>query len=186
MSNADVLDLALLVARVWLGIVIFVHGASYLARTVRNQGVAEHFDEVGVHPGKVHAWTITLAMLVSGELLVAGLMTPFAFGGLCAVMLVALVTEHRHNGFFVTRPGQGWEYVATVAVLALALGTLGPGHWSLDDAVGLNFPFDPGKALLVTAVVGIAGAAAFLALFYRPQKAKPRAKTQPQQHAKAA
>jgi putative oxidoreductase len=185
-SNADVLDFALLIARVWLGIVIFVHGASYLARTVRNDGMATHFDDVGLHPGPVHAWTVTLGMLIAGELLVAGLVTPFAYGGLCAVMLVALVTEHRHNGFFVSAPGQGWEYVTTIAVLSIALGTVGPGHWSLDDAVGLNFPFDPGKALLVTAVVGIAGAAAYLALFYRPQKAKPRAKTQPQPHAKAA
>ena len=35
----------------------------------------------------------------------------------------------------------------TIAVLSITLGTLGPGEWSLDDAVDFSFPFDPKKAL---------------------------------------
>jgi hypothetical protein len=58
----------------------------------------------------------------------------------------------------------------TVAVLSISLGTLGPGQWSLDDAADFSFPFDPKQALLITAIVGIGGAALFLLAFWRPPK----------------
>ena len=74
------------------------------------------------------------------------------------------------NGFFLTSAKEGYEYVATVAVVSITLGTLGPGKWSLDHAFDLAFPFDPKKALIVTAVVGIGGAAIFLLTFWRPPK----------------
>ena len=53
-------------------------------------------------------------------------------------------------------------------MLCIALGGLGPGTWSLDDAFKISFPFEPGKALLVTAIVAIGGTAGFLAMFWRP------------------
>jgi putative oxidoreductase len=56
-------------------------------------------------------------------------------------------------------------------VLSISLGTLGPGRWSLDHALDLSFPFEPDKALLVAAVVGIGGTAAYLATFWRPPRA---------------
>jgi putative oxidoreductase len=86
-------------------------------------------------------------------------------------MLVAFVTNHRDKGFFITsRPTEGWEYVVTLAVLSLSLGALGPGRWSLDRAFDLSFPFESDKALLVVAVVGIGGTAAYLATFWRPPR----------------
>jgi putative oxidoreductase len=85
-------------------------------------------------------------------------------------MLVAFMTNHRRNGFFLDTKKEGYEYVVTVAVVSISLATVGPGRWSLDDAFGLSFPFDPKKALLIAAVVGIGGAAAFLAVFWRPPK----------------
>ena len=85
-------------------------------------------------------------------------------------MLVALVTNHWKNGFFINNPGEGWEYVGTLAVLSIALGALGPGEWSLDDAFGFNVPVRARDGLAISAVVGIVGTAAFLAVFWRPPK----------------
>jgi putative oxidoreductase len=65
---------------------------------------------------------------------------------------------------------EGYEYVVSIAVLSITLGTLGPGEWSLDDAADFSFPFEPKKALLITAIVGIGGAALFLLAFWRPPK----------------
>ncbi|MBV8304092.1 MAG: DoxX family protein [Acidimicrobiia bacterium] len=102
-------------------------------------------------------------------MLALGLLTPAAYGAVASLMLVALVTNHRDKGFFVTaRPTEGWEYVGTLAVLSVALGTVGPGRWSLDHAIGLTFPFEPDKALLAAAVVGIGGTLVYLATFWRP------------------
>jgi len=69
-----------------------------------------------------------------------------------------------------TESNEARQAALTVAIVSIALGTVGPGQWSLDDAFGFSFPFDPDKALLITALVGIGGAAAFLGAFWRPPK----------------
>jgi putative oxidoreductase len=88
-------------------------------------------------------------------------------------MLVAFVTNHRDKGFFITaRPTEGWEYVVTLAVLGICLGTFGPGRWSIDHALNLSFPFEPDRALAVAAVVGIGGTILYLLTFWRPPSAR--------------
>ena len=164
-------DFALLLARLWLGGMIFAHGWRHLRAVRSGPGMARWFESLGVRPGSVHAWTVTLTELAAGVALVAGLLTPVAYGGLCAIVVVAAVTNHRKNGFFLSSKREGWEYVVGLAVLSIALGTLGPGTWSLDHAIGISFPFQNGTALLITAIVGLGGATAFLATFWRPVKA---------------
>ena len=48
------------------------------------------------------------------------------------------------------------------------LATFSPGEWSLDDAIGWDFPFEPATALTISALIGIVGTAIFLAIFWRP------------------
>jgi putative oxidoreductase len=83
-------------------------------------------------------------------------------------MTVALVTAHRSNGFFIFRPGQGWEYVAVLALSAVALAVLGPGEGSLDDALGITTDLDGGVGLALSAGLGLAGGAAVLVACWRP------------------
>jgi putative oxidoreductase len=164
----DSLNFVLLAARLALGVMIFLHGVNHLLRTIRGQGVAEWFESLGVRPGKVHAWSVTITELAVAEMLITGLLTPLAYAGLGALMIVAWLTAHRTNGFFIFNAGQGWEYVGVVTVLSIVLGTLSPGEWSLDHALDLEFPFNPGDSLIITAAVAILGAGAFLVLFWRP------------------
>lgn len=161
---------ALALARVWLGGMIFAHGWRHRQAVSSGPGIAQWFESLGLKPGPLHAWNVTLTELGVGVLLVLGIVTPFAYGGLAALLLVAAVTAHRKNGFFINNNPAGWEYVVTISVVAIALGALGPGNWSLDHAIGLSFPFQNGTALLITAIVGIGGTAAFLAAFWRPPK----------------
>jgi putative oxidoreductase len=58
----------------------------------------------------------------------------------------------------------------TLAVLSIVLGAVGPGRWSLDRAFDFSFPFEPDKALLIAAVVGIGGTAVYLLTFWRPPR----------------
>ncbi len=170
----DTIDLALTVARVWVGAVMFAHGWRHLQSVRSGPGMANWFESLGLRPGKLHAWNVTLTELAVGPALVVGLFTPAAYGGTAAILLVALVTNHWKNGFFSNSPGEGWEYTGTLAVLAMVLGTLGPGEWSLDDGFGIAFPFDPDKAGIVAVLLGIGGTIAFLAAFWRPKAvAKP-------------
>jgi putative oxidoreductase len=134
--------------------------------------MANWFESLGLKPGHFHALMVTGTEIVFPVLLVVGFLTPIDYGGVCALMLVAMLTNHLKNGFFLNTAKEGYEYVLSIAVLCITLGTVGPGEWSLDKAIfGLDgFPFDPKKALIITAIVGIGGTAAFLGAFWRPPK----------------
>jgi putative oxidoreductase len=168
--GSDAANFAVLLARVWVGIMIFAHGWRHVKAIQSGPGMANWFESLGLKPGPVHAWAVTLTEVAIPVALVAGFLTPLDYGGVCALMVVAFMTNHRQNGFFLSSANEGYEYVLTVAVLSITLGTLGPGKWSLDHAFDLAFPFDPKKALIVTAVVGIGGAVLFLLAFWRPPK----------------
>ena len=172
MNQQDVINLALLIARVWTGGMMFAHGWRHLQSVRSGPGIANWFSSLGLKPGTVHAWNVTASELVVGAVLVAGFLTPVSYGGVAAIALVAVATNHWKNGFFINNPGEGYEYVATIAVLSIALGALGPGEWSLDNAFDLSFPFRPCTALLISAGVGILGTVGFLAAFWRPEKQK--------------
>jgi putative oxidoreductase len=99
--------------------------------------------------------------------LVAGLGTSLAAAGLAATMAVAFGAIHRFAGFFVfARPDEGYEYVATLAVAALTLGTLGPGAVSVDSVIGLADMLD-GWVGLAIVIGGLAAGVAQLAMFWR-------------------
>jgi putative oxidoreductase len=166
----DSLDFALLLSRVWIAVMVFMHGWRHLAAIRSGPGMANWFESLGLKPGWFHAQMVTGTELALPVLLVLGFLNPVAYGGVCALMVVAFLTNHLKNGFFLNTSTEGYEYVVTVAIIAITLGTVGPGEWSLDNALDFSFPFDPGKSLLITALVGIGGAAAFLAVFWRPPK----------------
>jgi putative oxidoreductase len=133
--------------------------------------MANWLSSLGLSNGQLQARLLTWSEVGVAPFLVLGLLTPGAYGVVASLMLVALLTNHRDKGFFITaRPTEGWEYVGTLAVLSLALGAIGPGEWSLDNAFDLAFPFDPSKALAVAAGIGIGGTALYLATFWRPKR----------------
>jgi putative oxidoreductase len=169
----DSLDFALLLSRVWIAFMVFMHGWRHLKAIRSGPGMANWFESLGLKPGAFHALMVTSTELALPVLLVLGFLTPLAYGGVCALMVVAFLTNHLKNGFFLNTSTEGYEYVVTVAVVCITLGTVGPGEWSLDNAFDFSFPFDPGKALLITALVGIGGAGLFLATFWRPPKNTP-------------
>jgi putative oxidoreductase len=168
--GSDAANFALLLARVWVAIMIFAHGWRHVKAIQAGPGMANWFESLGLKPGHFHALMVTGTEVAIPIALAAGFLTPLCYGGVCALMLVAMLTNHLKNGFFLSSAKEGYEYVLTVAVLSIALGTLGPGKWSLDHAFDFEFPFDPKQALLITAIVGIGGTAAFLGAFWRPPK----------------
>jgi putative oxidoreductase len=168
--DSSSLDLALLASRVWIAFMVFMHGWRHLRAVRSGPGMANWFESLGLKPGWLHAQMVTGTELALPALLVLGFLTPVAYGGVCALMIVAFLTNHLRNGFFLNTSTEGYEYVVTVAVVCITLGTVGPGEWSLDHALDFAFPFDFTEALLITAAIGIGGAALFLLTFWRPPK----------------
>ncbi len=169
-GDVDSINFALLLAWVWIAIMIFAHGWRHVKAIRSGPGMANWFESLGLKPGSLHALVVTVTELAIPIGLVLGFFTPLMYAGVVSLMLVAFLTNHLKNGFFLSTAKEGYEYVVTVAVLSISLGTLGPGQWSLDDAADFSFPFDPKQALLITAIVGIGGAALFLLAFWRPPK----------------
>lgn len=134
------IDVAMLVLRVWLGIVMLAHGINH-ARS--QEGTAQWFEKVGFKSPQLNARLSALSEVAVGLGLIVGLLTSVAAAALVATMLLAFWSVHRFAGFFVFhRPDEGYEYVATLAVAALVLALLGPGSVSLDAAIGIDTNLD--------------------------------------------
>jgi putative oxidoreductase len=168
MSDMDAVDLALLVFRVSVGAVMLAHGYNHIFGGGRIPGTARWFESLGMRPGVVHAWMASITELAAGTSLILGLLTPLGAAGVIGVMLVAWITNHRGNGFFIFRPGEGWEYVMTLTFAGLLLATIGAGGWSLDDALGLRDDLAGVPGLLIGVLAGGGGAALLLAATWRP------------------
>jgi putative oxidoreductase len=167
MSAGHAADLSLLAFRIPLGAVFIAHGYNHIFGGGKIAGTGRWFDSLGVRPGILHAWFASLTELGAGILLVIGLATPLACAGVIGTMLVAWITNHGQNGFFIFRPGEGYEYVMTLTFAGIGLGGVGAGNWSLDHATGWFDP--PGwPGLLVTLIAGVGGAAGLLVACWRP------------------
>lgn len=170
MSDVDSINLALLALRCVLGAVMLAHGINHIFGGGKIAGTARWFASLGMKPGILHAWLASLMEVVGGVLLLLGLLTPFGGAVVIGVMLVAWITNHRGNGFFIFRPGEGWEYVMTLTFSGLAIAVLGAGDWSLDNALDLWQPMPGTDGLAIAAVAGAGGAVGLLVGFWRPEK----------------
>lgn len=140
MNLNEAADLGLLILRFAVGVVFIAHGYSHIFGGGMIAGTARWFESLGMRPGIVHAWLASLTELSAGVLLIVGLAAPLACAGVVAAMVVALITNHLKNGFFIFRPGERYEYVMTLALVGFGLGSLGPGAWSFDYVTGLFYP----------------------------------------------
>lgn len=164
-------DAALLIARLAVGAVFLAHGINHVFGGGKIAGTARWFEGLGMRPGIVHAWMASLTEVGAGALLVLGLLTPFGGAGIVGVMLVAWITNHRKNGFFIFRPGEGWEYVMILTVMGVVIGTLGPGHWSIDGHVSALERLWGWPGFAISLGGGGLGAALLLATAWRPTPA---------------
>ena len=78
---------------------------------------------------------VSVTEAVGGVLLIAGLATPLVGAALALDMLVALLTTHVGQGFFV-RDG-GIELTLLLGGASLGIGLAGAGRFSLDAALHL-------------------------------------------------
>jgi putative oxidoreductase len=169
MSDVDAVNLALLAFRFAVAAVMLAHGINHIFGGGKIAGTARWFASLGMKPGIFHAWLASLTEVAAGVLLVLGLLTPVAGAAVIGIMVVAWLINHRGNGFFIFRPGEGWEYVMTLTFCGLALAVLGPGEWSLDDAFDLEDLW-AWTGLLIALIAGVGGALALLAVFWRPER----------------
>jgi putative oxidoreductase len=133
------MDIALLVLRLVVGLTFVAHAVPKFFSVWGGGGIqatADTFDQIGMRPGKVHAWLAGVAELVGGLLIALGLVTPIAAAALIATMTAAVITVHLRHGFF--NSNNGYEYNLVMAAAVFALAGTGPGKWSLDNALSID------------------------------------------------
>ena len=153
------MKLAPLLLRATVGATFVVHGTQKLFGWFGGygpDGTGQFFESLGLRPGRRQALAAGATEASCGALLIAGLATPAAAGGLTAVMITALRTAIWKDG---VKPATG-EFEVVLAAAALALAEQGPGPWSLDAALGQERT-GPGWAL---AALTAAGAGSTLAI----------------------
>jgi putative oxidoreductase len=126
-------DLALLVSRVALGVILVAHGWQKLSEwTVA--GTAQSFSDMGVPAPTASAYFVTGVEVLGGAALVIGLFTPVVALLNMVTMLGALVLVHAENGLFVD--SGGYELVLALFAGLATIAMLGGGRFSTDGVLG--------------------------------------------------
>lgn len=100
------------------------------ALVFRVAGTAEYLESFGFRAPRLMAFAVIGTEFLGGILIGLGLLMPLGAALVASTMLVAAFTDHRGKGWFIT--GSGGEFVATNAVVAIALASAGGGRYSLD------------------------------------------------------
>lgn len=123
--------------RIAVGSLFVGHGMQKLGGWFGGGGLdttGEAFESMGLRPGKAHAAAAGASETVGGALLAAGLFTPLAASLISGTMVTAIRKVHAANGPWASRGG--YEYNLVLIAIVFAVTDVGPGEWSLDEALG--------------------------------------------------
>lgn len=152
------MDTGLLLFRLVLGLTLMAHGSQKLFGWFGGPGLdgaGKGFEMLGFVPGRRHARAAGVFEVTAGTLVVLGLATPLAAAIAVSIMIVAAVSVHLKNGFFIT--GGGVEYTLVLGAGAWLLAFTGPGAWSIDALLGWEHAGNRwGMTALVVAALGAA------------------------------
>lgn len=123
--------------RLIVGLGFFEHGYAKLSRGA--DGFIAILHAIGMPLAHLLGWATILIELVGGLFIVLGAFVPLAAAPMAAVLLVAIVTVHLHNGFSSIKllsydpagahfgqPGYETDLLYLAGLIALCIGGAGP------------------------------------------------------------
>ena len=125
-------DIALLVGRLILGVVLFAHGWQKLVIKGIG-GTYAWFQTMGIPLAIVSTSFVTVVEFVGGALLLLGALTRVVVALHLLVMIGAASFVHISHGLFAQ--DGGWELVGVIAACELVLAATGAGRFSVDHLV---------------------------------------------------
>src|SRR3954452_4810934 len=152
-TDPTAVSAGLLVGRGVLGLAMAAHGTQKLFGWFGGHGLAGtggFFEQLGFRPGRAYAAAAAGSEVVGGLLVALGLLGPIGPALVLSVMVVAAITVHWKSGFFAQSNGIEVPFLYAAGAVALALA--GPGQFSVDALLGLEWLWTPQIAVLPLAV----------------------------------
>src|SRR5262245_40236087 len=121
-------DVAVLLLRVALGVVFFMHGYMKVF-TNGIEGVQGFLTQLGVPMADSFAYVLAYGELIAGALLVVGLFSHWASKFAMIILIGAFYLVHMKAGFYVG--SGGYEFVMVLFAAAFSVMVTGSGKYSL-------------------------------------------------------
>lgn len=103
--------------RIMIGIIFAAHGAQKLFGLFGGYGIegtAGFMESIGLTPGYLMAFLAGAGEFFGGLFLIAGFLTRFAALTTAIISIVAMITVHINNGFFMSN--NGFEFILLLLV----------------------------------------------------------------------
>ena len=128
--DRSVVDWALLVARLFVGVVFMAHGAQILFGAFGGPGLSAFVQMLGPL-----GYLVAVGEFFGGLGLVFGFLSRFSAASIILIMLGAIATVHVKFGFFMnwagTQAGEGFEYHLLAIGILLPVLIAGPGRFAV-------------------------------------------------------
>ena len=125
--------------RIHLGIILLAHG--WLKVSVFTiAGTVGYFASLGLP--SIFAYLIILGEIIGGITLILGIQTRLT-ALFCLPILIGATFVHLNNGWLFSAKGGGWEFPASLSIIALAIIFMGSGN-------RINLKFNPLNTFLPT------------------------------------
>ncbi len=130
-------DLAPLIARLTLGLIMLPHGLQKLVGLFGGHGFSATMDAMtGSGLPAIAAFLVIMGESFGAFGLIVGFIGRFSAFGITLIMLGATFMAHLNNGFFMNwtgqQQGEGFEYHLLAIGLGLIVLIKGSGKWSID------------------------------------------------------
>jgi len=124
------IDVALLIARVVVGVIFMAHGAQKLFGAFGGPGLAAVVGMLGPL-----GYLVSIGEFFGGLGIVVGFLSRFSAASIIVIMLGAIGMVHSKVGFFMNwtgnQPGEGFEYHLLAIAILLVILIAGPGRYAL-------------------------------------------------------
>jgi putative oxidoreductase len=134
--DRSAVEVALLIARILVGIVFMAHGAQKLFGAFGGPGLSAFVQMMGPL-----GYLVAIGEFFGGLGIILGFLSRFSAASIIVIMLGAIAMVHGKLGFFMNwtgkQPGEGFEYhLLAIAVLATIL-IAGPGRYTIGRVLPL-------------------------------------------------